>query len=195
MIKIKTLTIVVIFIALLFIMAVSVEHKNGSIDDFFIKDGEKDTDHDGWTDTQERIAQTNPFDVDTDHDGVLDSNDSNPHYPGILIDSKQKLEKSDLYTTDIRIPKGSTLKYYKYGIDIGFASGRTYNNYEINANYSQVLDFFLENMIHDGWRSSSSVCEIKHIPYGIYGTSMYYSKEKLDQPRYVTTLVIPDFER
>lgn len=159
-----------------------------------VDDNSTDSDGDGLTDVSERIAKTNPFEVDTDHDGVWDSKDSNPCYPGILIDSKQKLERSDLYSTDIGIPKGSAFKFWK-GTCVGYASGRIYRNYEINASYSQVLDFFLENMIHDGWRVRSAAEELKHTNHGPSGMSMYYSKEWLDQPQYVTILVIGQDER
>lgn len=128
-----------------------------------------------------------PFDLDTDHDGVRDSIDSDPYNPGILIDSKQKIERSDLYNTDIGIPKGSTTKYYKI-TGAGYAL-RSYENYEINANYSQVLDFFLENMIRDGWRIRREADEIEG-DYGLSGMSMYYSKEGEGEPAYVTIVVI-----
>ena len=157
-----------------------------------VDDNSTDSDGDGLTDVSERVAKTNPFDVDTDHDGVWDFKDSNPHYPGILIDSKQKLERSDLYDTDIGIPNGSALKYWK-GTGVGYASGRIYENYEINASYSQVLDFFLENMIHDGWQVRCEAEELKHIYYGPSGISMCYSKEWQDQ--YVTILVVGQDER
>ena len=159
-----------------------------------VDDKSTDSDGDGLTDVSERIAQTNPFDVDTDHDGVWDSKDLNPLYPGILVDSKQKLERSDLYSTDIGIPNGSAFKYWK-GTGVGYASGRIYRNYEINASYSQVLDFFLENMIHDGWQIRSEAEELKHTAYGPSGMSMCYSKEWLDQPQYVTILVVGQDER
>lgn len=42
-----------------------------------------DSDGDGWTDDQERIAGTNPYNVDTDGDGSWDSTDPNPLDPNI----------------------------------------------------------------------------------------------------------------
>lgn len=155
-----------------------------------VDDNSTDSDGDGLTDMSEGIAQTNPFEVDTDHDGVWDFKDSNPHYPGILVDSEQKLERSfDSYSNDIGIPEGSTFKNWK-GTSVGYGSGRIYTNYEINENYSQVLDFFLVNMLHDGWQVRSETEELKHTAYGFGGICMYYSKEGLGEPQYVTIMVI-----
>jgi len=134
-----------------------------------------------------------PFDLDTDHDGVRDSKDSDPYNPGILLSSMQTLERSDLNNRSVGIPKGSTTKYYKW-TNVGYASGRSYENYEINANYSHVLDFFLENMIRDGWRIGREADEIKGDDYGLSGMSMYYSKP-YDQYIYVTIVVIGHDER
>lgn len=141
-----------------------------------------------------------PFDLDTDHDGVRDSKDSNPHYPGIFTTPQQKLEEYDYlyhnmsynqyYIKDIRIPdksisSGKVDREYV----VGYAAYRFYYNYEINANYFQVLDFFLENMIRDGWRTRSEADEFMGDNYGLRGMSMYYSK-KGDQDEYVTIVVI-----
>ena len=42
-----------------------------------------DTDGDGWTNEQEKIAGTSPYNVDTDGDGIWDPSDPNPLNPDI----------------------------------------------------------------------------------------------------------------
>ena len=45
----------------------------------------KDSDGDGWTDAQEKVAGTDPKNVDTDGDGYWDPHDPNPLDPNIPV--------------------------------------------------------------------------------------------------------------
>ena len=174
----------------------------------------KDSDFDGWTDTQEREAHTNPFDVDTDHDGIWDPEDPNPLYFGILTDSTQKLEAGgyleylDLASApgwvgkkpcivtweDLPIPKESTLLTNKLSIPSGYACDRSYFSYETNASSPQVIDFFLENMLYNGWHICNATDRFCNAPdqfwfdNGIYGMHMQFFK-KGAQDEYITILV------
>ena len=173
----------------------------------------KDSDFDGWTDTQEREAHTNPFDVDTDQDGIWDPEDPNPLYPGILTDTEQKLEAGgylefDLASApgrggkkpcivtweDLPIPKESTLLTIKLSIPSGYACDRSYFSYETNASSTQVIDFFLENMHYNSWHICNATDRFCNAPdqfwfdNGIYGMHMQFFK-KGAQDEYITILV------
>lgn len=170
---------------------------------------QKDSDLDGWTDIQEREAHTNPFDVDTDHDGILDPEDPNPLYIGILTDPKQKLEAGEclefdylsilppnvhymgteehrnITFEDIRLPEGSTKPDCKY--TVGGYSDAFWCNSNIYASPTKVMDFFIEKMLYDGW--DITYCKWDSIgwtqKYGI----MYFQKLE-GEGQYVTITVI-----
>lgn len=166
---------------------------------------QKDSDIDGWSDVQEREAQTNPFDVDTDHDGIWDPEDTDPLRPGILTDPEQKLEvggyvEFDLASApgwvgrkpykvtrdDITLPKGYTPLTIKLEVPSGYACYRSYYSYEINASSTQVIDFFLKNMLHNDWNTCNAADIFEF--YGIGGIHMHFLK-KGDQDTYITILV------
>ena len=48
-------------------------------------DSQLDSDGDGWTDAQEKVAETDPNNVDTDNDGYWDPRDANPLDPNISV--------------------------------------------------------------------------------------------------------------
>jgi len=179
---------------------------------------ERDSDFDGWTDTEEREAHTNPFDVDTDHDGIWDPEDPNPSRIGILINPEEKLEAGEylefdlasapgwvgkkpciVTRDDIILPKESSLLTTKIEIPSGYACYRSYHSYEINASSTQAIDFFLVYMQYNGWHTCNATDQFCDAPYqfelynGIYGMYIQFFKRG-DQDTYVTILVMGEEE-
>ena len=120
------------------------------------------------------LAGTSPFDSDTDEE-LKDPEDSTPLNPGILTSDEQKLEDykymdmeydievlyilwssnkthlEHIRLEDVRIPEGSTMIKFKETW-AGYGEQR-WCTYQINASALQVIDFFLRNMVHDGWHA------------------------------------------
>jgi len=186
----------------------------------YIESQPKDSDLDGWTDVEEQEAGTSPFDSDTDDDGIKDPEDPTPLHPGILTSDEQKLKDYKymeydievLYSwssnkthlehirlEDVRIPEGSTMIKFKE-TRIGYGVQR-WCTYQINASALQVIDFFLRNMIHDGWHAYPAWLLYGEIgskigswgPFyfagGISEMNMHFTKE-----RYEVTIVVVGLE-
>ncbi len=77
MVKLKTASIIVLAIFFLVIISSCQELEQFS--------STIDSDGDGWPDTQEKIAGTNPQKVDSDDDGYWDPRDPNPLDPNIPV--------------------------------------------------------------------------------------------------------------
>jgi len=188
----------------------------GLILGIYIESQPKDSDLDGWTDVEEQEAGTSPFDSDTDDDGIKDPEDPTPLHPGILTSDEQKLKDYKyveydievLYSwssnkthlehirlEDVRIPEGSTMIKFKETW-VGYGEQR-WCTYEINASALQVIDFFLRNMVHDGWHTHPGYY-IKYdrtswAPFnfvGISGMDMHFMKNSDAKGEYITIVVV-----
>ena len=193
----------------------------GLILGIYIESQPKDSDLDGWTDVEEQEAGTSPFDSDTDDDdGIKDPEDPTPLNPGILTSDEQKLKDYKyveydievLYSwssnkthlehirlEDVRIPEGSTMIKFKETW-AGYGEQR-WCTYQINASALQVIDFFLRNMVHDGWHAYPARLLYGEIgskigswgPFyfagGISEMNMHFTKE-----RYEVTIVVVGLE-
>lgn len=171
-----------------------------------------DSDLDGWADTQEKETHTNPFDSDTDHDGFLDPEDPDPLHPGILTDPEQKLgvggpleydavkvtknsprmtyvgiiEHYNVTLEDVRLPEECTELDIRF-VTAGYGDS-TWCSYDIDATPTQVIDFFIENMMYDGWDITYCEWDLFARPQKSYGV-MSFQKEGDGEPVYVTITV------
>ena len=113
--------------------------------------------------------------------------------------SSNKTHLEHIRLEDVRIPEGSTMIKFKETW-AGYGEQR-WCTYQINASALQVIDFFLRNMIHDGWHAYPAWLLYGEIgskigswgPFyfagGISEMNMQFTKE-----RYEVTIVVVGLE-
>ncbi|MFC1848491.1 hypothetical protein ACFLXV_04200 [Chloroflexota bacterium] len=86
--------------------------------------GEVDSDGDGWTDTQEQSAGTNPNLADTDGDGYWDSQDPNPLDSNIPIAASPTPTQRSSREADLHAVKTAVDSYVTEAMEWPTASGQ-----------------------------------------------------------------------